>query len=200
MKTMRTFFFFCAAVFMSLQVSSSQTPVTVWNLDKTHSSVGFSVDHMMISEITGSFDDFTMDVKSDKPDFTDAVFTVTIQTKSISTKEPKRDEHLRSADFFDASKYPEMIFKGMKFEKVSGNKYKVTGDLNLHGVTKTITLDAKFGVIKDPYGNTRAGIVVTGEIDRYAFGLKYNSTLDTGGLAVGQNVRINCNFELIKAK
>lgn len=174
---------------------------TVWNLDRSHSSVNFEVDHMVVSETSGQFKDFSMNVKSDKADFTDAVFDITMKVESINTDDEKRDGHLKSGDFFDAAKYPTITFKGRKFQKVKGNVYKVTGDMTMHGVTKTLTLNAKFnGTVKDPWGNTRAGIKVTGEIDRYAFGLKYNSTLEAGGLAVGQMVRINCNIELIKAK
>ncbi|MCZ2356471.1 MAG: YceI family protein [Bacteroidia bacterium] len=174
---------------------------TVWKLDKSHSSVGFTIDHMVISEVTGSFNDFVFNVKSDKPDFTDAVFDATIQVKSIDTKEPKRDDHLRSDDFFDAANYPTIKFVGKKFSQVSGKQYKVTGDLTMHGVTKTVTLDAKFnGLIKDPYGNTRAGLKVWGEIDRYDYGLKYNAVLEAGGLTIGQTVRLNINAELIQAK
>lgn len=199
-KIMKAALTFLVVLFVSVQISWSKAPALVWNLDKAHSSVGFSVDHMVVSEIAGQFDDFSAEVKADKPDFTDVAFTITIQTKSINTKETKRDEHLRSPDFFDATKFPALTFKGSKFVQVSGNKYKVTGDLTMHGITKTVTLDAKFGIIKDPYGNTRAGIVVTGELDRYDFGLKYNSVLEAGGLAVGQTVRLNCNFEFVKAK
>lgn len=174
---------------------------TVWNLDRSHSSVNFEVDHMVVSETAGQFKEFSMNVKSDKADFTDAVFDITMKTASISTDDAKRDAHLKSEDFFDAAKYPLISFKGRKFNQVSGNRYTVTGDFTMHGVTKTLTLDAKFnGTVKDPYGNTRTGIKVTGEIDRYDFGLKYNSALEAGGLTVGQKVRINCNIELIKVK
>jgi polyisoprenoid-binding protein YceI len=178
----------------------AQVPTTVWNLDKAHSSIGFSVDHMVISEVYGNFLDFSTDVKSDKPDFTDVVVDFTIQAKSIDTKETKRDAHLRSADFFDVDKYPTITFKGKKFEKVTGNQYKLTGDLTMHGVTKSVVFNAKFGVIKDPYGNTRAGISINGELDRFEYGLKWSSTVEAGGLVVGKTVKLMCNVELVKAK
>lgn len=174
---------------------------TAWNLDRSHSSINFEVDHMVVSETAGKFKDFTMNVKSDKADFTDAVFDITLKTESITTDDEKRDGHLKSADFFDANQFPYITFKGRKFKQIKGNQYSLTGDLTMHGVTKTMTLNAKFnGTVKDPYGNTRAGIKVTGEIDRYDFGLKYNSALEAGGLTIGQKVRINCNIELIKSK
>lgn len=173
---------------------------TVSNFNRSHSSVNFEVDHMVVSETSGQFKDFSMNVKSDKADFTD-VFDITMKVESINTDDAKRDGHLKSEDFFDASKYPTITFKGRKLKQIKGNKYSVTGDLTMHGVTKTMTLNAKFnGTVKDPYGNTRAGVKVTGEIDRYAFGLKYNSAMEAGGLTIGQKVRINCNIEMIKAK
>lgn len=177
----------------------AQAPKTSWNIDQAHSSVTFSVDHMVISEVEGSFKTFSADIKADNPDFSDAAGSISIDVKSINTDNAKRDEHLRSGDFFDADKFPALAFKITKFSKVSGKQYKVTGDLTMHGVTKTVTLDAKFnGIIKDPWGNTRAGLVVTGELDRYDFGLKYNSALEAGGMVIGQEVRIKVSLELIK--
>ena len=191
---------FIAAFVLLSQGIMAQVPSTVWNLDKAHSSVGFAVDHMVISTVYGQFNDFSANVKADNADFTDAVFDFTIQAKSIDTKEAKRDGHLCSPDFFDVQKYPTITFVGKKFEKVSGNMYKVTGDFTMHGVTKTITLDAKFGVIKDPYGNTRAGININAELDRFDYGLKWNAAVETGGLVVGQKVKLMVNVELVKAK
>ncbi len=183
--------------FTMMQVSFAQN--TVWNLDQSHSSINFAVDHLLISETTGKFTDYSMVVKSDKPDFTDAVFQLEVKTNSVHTDDKKRDEHLVSADFFDATKYPNLLFKGLKLVKVKGNNYKVYGELTMHGITKAIVLQAKFGgIIKDPWGGTRAGLKVWGEIDRYDFGLKYNSIMEAGGLSIGQMVRITCHIELIK--
>lgn len=185
-------------IFAILGVASAQN--TKWNLDKSHSSINFAVDHLVISETTGKFEDYSVDTKSDKLDFTDAVFNFAAQIKSVNTDDAKRDEHLKSADFFDEKNFPAITFKSKKFTKIKGNVYKVTGELTMHGVTKTVTLSAKFGgIVKDPWGGTRAGLKVFGEIDRYEFGLKYNSVLEAGGLAVGQIIRITCNIELVKA-
>ncbi|TAF35456.1 MAG: polyisoprenoid-binding protein [Cytophagales bacterium] len=171
----------------------------VWKLDKSHSSIGFAIDHMVISETKGEFDDFTLNVLADKPDFTDAKFDVNIPVQSINTKDKKRDEHLVGPDFFDAAKYPNIVIKGVQFKKVSGKKYKAIVDFAMHGITKRVQLDAVFnGIVKDPWGNTRAGLLISGEIDRYLFDLKYNSALEAGGVALGQMVRISCSFELIK--
>lgn len=186
--------------FVSALTLQAQTPKTVWNLDKSHSSVSFSVDHMVVSEVTGKFTDFSAEVKADKPDFSDATGTFTVALKSINTDNEKRDAHLRGADFFEVEKYPTMNFAIKKFTKVNGKIYKVTGDLTLHGITKTVTLNAKFGgIVKDPYGLMRTGIIVTGDIDRYTFGLKYNGVMEAGGLTIGKKVSIKVNLELTKA-
>ncbi len=200
-KTMskKTIVFLFAA--MSVFMLQAQTPKTVWNLDKSHASVTFGIDHMVISEVEGKFKEFSANIQSDKADFTDVKGSFTVALKSIDTDNEKRDEHLRGADFFDVEKNPNLTFVIKKFTMVNGKVYKVTGDLTMHGVTKTVTLNGKFGgIIKDPYGLTRAGLTVTGEIDRYAFGLKYNAALEAGGLALGQKVRIKVNLEFTKAK
>jgi polyisoprenoid-binding protein YceI len=177
----------------------AQAQTQVWKLDKSHSSINFMVDHMVISETKGQFKNFTVDVKSDKADFTDAKVKLNIDVNSINTEDEKRDGHLKSADFFNAEKNPNITFVAKSFKKVNGKIYKLIGDFTMNGITKTITLDAKFnGMIKSPYGDTRAGVMVYGEIDRYAFGLKYNSMMEAGGMAIGQKIRIACSLELIK--
>lgn len=174
---------------------------TNWNLDKTHSSVGFSIEHMVVSETVGQFNDFSTNIKSDKDDFTDVKGDLTIQVSSIDTKDAKRDGHLKSPDFFDAEKNPTIKFEIVKFSKVKGKEYKLVGNLTMHGITKSVTLKGSFGgIVKDPYGNTRTGIKVTGEIDRYEFDLKYNAAMEAGGLVIGKKVNINCNIEMTKAK
>ncbi len=186
-----------ALLILSLNYVMAQT--TVWNLDASHSSINFAVDHMVISETTGLFKDYAVDIKSDKPDFSDAQFKVVIKVGSIDTRDQKRDDHLKNADFFDVTKHPEMIFVGKSFEKQKNGQYKVKGSLTMKGVTKEVTLDGKFGgIIKDPWGNTKAGLKVWGTVDRYQWGLKYNSALETGGLAIGQEVRITAHLELSK--
>lgn len=172
---------------------------TNWTLDKAHSNVNFSVSHMVVSETTGEFKDISVDVKSDKVDFTDAKINFTAKVNSINTNDEKRDAHLKSPDFFDAEKFPELTFKGKELKKVSEGKYKLLGDLTMHGVTKTVELDVKHGgVVKDPYGNTRAGFKVTGTVNRMDYGVKWNANLDAGGLVVGEEVEFVCNIELIK--
>lgn len=170
-----------------------------WTLDKSHSSIGFSINHLMISETTGGFNDYTLNVKSDRADFQDVIFDVHIKTASIDTADAKRDEHLRSKDFFDSEKNPAITFQGKKFEKQRNGTYKVYGALTLNGVKKDVVFDGKFnGIVKDPWGGTRAGLRVSGDIDRYEYGLKYNSILESGGLAIGRTVQLVANIELIK--
>lgn len=186
---------------LAFGASTTLAQSTVWTSDNSHSSIGFEVDHMVISETEGEFADFSVTVKADKDDFTDAQYEVTIKTASIDTDNEQRDGHLKSEDFFNAAKYETITFKGNKFEKVDGKNYKVTGELTMHGVTKTVTLNAKFnGIITDPWGNTRAGLKIFGDINRTAYGLTYNSTMEAGGLLIGEEVRLDIDIELVKQK
>lgn len=195
---MKLFFVpFVAVAFLHLPVCFAQSQE--WTLDGSHSSINFAVDHMVISETTGKFDRFEVAVKADRPDFVDAKFNATVHANSINTFDAKRDEHLKAPDFFDVQKYPTITLEGKKFERQKNGQYKVYGKLTLHGVTKDVVWDAKFnGIVKDPWGGTRAGLKVTTVIDRYDYGLKYNSVLESGGVAVGQEVRVSANFELVK--
>lgn len=174
---------------------------TKWAFDPAHSNIQFNISHLVISEVTGNFKSYEGTVLSDKADFSDAKINFTIKVNSIDTDNEKRDQHLTGPDFFNAEKYPEITFKGKSLKKVSGNKYKLTGSLTMLGVTKTIELDVKYGgTVKDPWGNTKAGFKITGTINRYDFGLKYNSTLEAGGLMLGEEVELVCNIELAKQK
>jgi len=174
---------------------------TKWSIDPAHSSIQFSISHMVISEVTGNFKSFEGTILSDKADFSGAKISFTLKVNSIDTDNEKRDQHLKGAEFFDAEQYPEITFKGKSLKKVSGNKYKLTGDFTMHGVTKTVELNVKYGgTIKDPWGNTKAGFKITGTINRYDFGLKYNSTLEAGRLMLGEEVELVCNIELTKQK
>jgi len=174
---------------------------TEWSFDKTHSKIQFDVAHMVISEVTGQFQEYEGKVMSDEADFSDAKIDFSIDVKSIDTDDEKRDGHLQSADFFDAAKYPKITFKSKSMKKAGKNQYQLTGDFTMHGVTKGITLDVKYGgTITDPYKNIKAGFKITGVIDRTAFGLKYNSVMDSGGLMIGEEITITCKVELMKIK
>ena len=172
---------------------------TVWKIDPSHSTLGFSIDHLVVSETVGEFKDYAVNILSDEKDFSDAQIEVVIQSESIDTEDQKRDEHLRSQEFFHAAKYPQITFKSDRFYKSDHGEYKLMGTLQMHGVAKKITLHAKFGgIVKDPWGGIRAGLKIWGVLDRYDYGLKYNSVLEAGGLSIGREVRIDCRVELIK--
>lgn len=180
-------------------ITNAQT--TNWNIDASHSNVRFSVSHMVISEVEGNFTKFEGTVATSKEDFSDAVVSFTIDVSSVNTNDADRDDHLKGEDFFNVDKNPSIIFKSTSMEKVGENKFKVTGDFTMNGVTKEITLNAKYGgTINDPWGNTRAGFKISGTIDRTLWGLKYNSKMDTGGLMIGEEIEIVCKIELVKVK
>ena len=194
LKFIFTFLFFGAAL-----AGYAQQTKWVSEENGSHSSIGFSIDHLVISETTGEFEDYSISVLADRDDFTDAKINFKTKVSSINTKDEKRDEHLRSPDFFDAEKYETIVFRGNSLKKIDGNQYELLGDLTIKGVTKAIAFKVKFGgIVKDPWGGTRAGFKITGTIDRNDFGLRYNSVLDSGGLAIGEEVRIVCNVELVK--
>ena len=172
---------------------------TTWNIDPSHSSIRFAVDHMVISEVEGIFSKYEGSVITSKGDFSDAKINFTVDVKSVDTDNEKRDEHLRGADFFETEKYPKMTFVSTSVQKTGDNKYHLKGKLTLHGVTKEITLAMTYGgTTKDPWGNTKAGLKVTGVINRTDFGLKYNSVLEAGSLMIGEDVTITAKVELVK--
>lgn len=172
---------------------------TTWAYDASHAKVGFSISHFGISETEGKFTKFSGTVLADKPDFSDAIIDFIIDVNSINTEDQKRDEHLRSPDFFDATKYPSISFKGKRFKQVAKSKYKLTGDLTMHGVTKEVSLDVVYkGTVVDPYKNTKAGFKVSGTLDRTKYGLMWNGKLAGGELLVGNDVSLDINIELLK--
>ncbi len=187
-----------AVLLLLVAVLMSASAQSAWNLDKAHSSVTFTVRHMVISEVTGSFKDYTITLKSGKDDFSDAQVESTIKVASINTENTMRDNHLKSDDFFNAEKFPDIHFKSTSFEKVGDNKYKITGDLTIRDVTKQVTFDATLnGTLKTNRGVLAAWKATT-TINRFDYNLKWNRALETGGLVVGQDVTITLNLELNK--
>ena len=174
---------------------------TKWILDPSHSEVQFKVKHMMISNVSGEFTKFDASVETEGDDFQTAKVTFTVDVDSLTTKSEQRDGHLKSADFFDAGNFPQMKFVSTKYENIDNDgSYEVYGDLTIHGITKPVKLDAEFGgVIKDPWGSTRAGITVTGKINRKEFGLTWSGTTETGSLIVSDEVRLHVALEFVKA-
>ncbi len=185
-------------VAMLILVSTLSFSQTNWTVDKAHSKVGFSVSHMVITDVEGYFKDYDSKITTEGDDFAKANIEFTINTNSIFTDNEKRDNHLRSDDFFNAEKYPQMTFKGRSLKKVGENKYKLVGDFTIRDVTKTVELDVKLsGIIKDGFGNRRAGFKITGEINRFDYNLKWDKTIETGSLIVGKEVELKINLELI---
>ncbi len=169
-------------------------------IDTGHSSAQFSVKHMMVSNVRGSFANVTGTANLDEKDITKSTVEAVIDVNTVNTNDPKRDEHLRSADFFDAAKYPTITFKSTKVQKAGKDKLKVSGDLTLHGVTKPVVLDVEgfSSEVKDPWGNIKRGGVATTKVNRKDFGLGWNKVLETGGVAVGEEVSITIDLELNK--
>lgn len=173
---------------------------TVWNLDTAHSEIGFSVKHMMISKAKGTFDNFSATIEADVDDLTNSKLEIKIDTGSINTRQEGRDEHLRSADFFDVENHPNITFVATDIKKKSGNNYDVTGDLTMLGTTKPVTFDIAFeGQSKDPMsGNTVAGFSGETTISRKEFGLTWNAAVETGGVLVGDDVKVHVEIEAHK--
>jgi len=170
---------------------------TKWVLDSTHSELVFKVKHLMISNVKGEFRKFTATIDGD--DFTKSTIQVSIDASSIYTNDDNRDGHLKGADFFDVENYPEISFLGKSFRKQSNEKYLLVGSLTIKGITKEINLDVEFGGLnKDPWGNEKAGFSVSGIINRKDWGLNWNAALETGGVLVSEEVKINAEVQFVK--
>ena len=187
-----------ALIVGTVQPGSAET--ARYDVDPDHSTIGFSVDHMVVSKTRGQFTDYTGFIEMDPDAKTVKTIEATIKTPSITTNHQKRDTHLKGPDFFDVEKYPMMTYKLKSYHK-NGDGYTAVGDLTLHGVTKEVTLVGNFnGVNKDPWGNTRAGFTAEGKVNRKDFGINWNKALDNGGVIVGNEVLIKLDVEAIKAK
>jgi len=172
---------------------------TTWQIDPQHSSAQFGVTHLMISTVRGEFHGVKGTVVLDDQDITKSTVNVTIDATSVDTREPDRDKHLKSPDFLDVAKYPFLAFKSTKVEQVSPGELKVTGDLTIRGVTRQVVLnvDGPKAPIKDPWGLQRSAVSATTKINRQDFGVSWNQTLDSGGVVVGDDVRITLDVEMI---
>jgi polyisoprenoid-binding protein YceI len=171
-----------------------------FDLDKAHTHVGFSVRHMVVSNTHGQFKEFSGTLVYDPNDLASSKFTAKIQTNTINTDNEKRDAHLKSPDFFDVAQFPEIIFESTKFEK-SAEKIHVTGNLTMHGVTKEVILPFEItDLVKDPWGNTRLGMLSEFVVDRQDYGIGSNSLLDNGGLVIGNAVKVEVSTEWILKK
>ena len=170
-----------------------------WTLDTTHSAAEFAVKHLMISTVKGHFKTFTGNGETNE-DGTLKSAELTIDASSISTNVDARDNHLKSPDFFDVAQFPTITFKSTKIEQ-QGTDITITGDFTMHGVTKPVTLKGELtSVVTDPWGNQRTGLAVTGKINRKDWGLHYNQALETGGVVVGEDVKLSIEFEAVGVK
>lgn len=186
-----------ALVALLVTVAGAQT---TWKLDKSHSNVKFTVTHLVIAEVEGRFTDFDATITHTREDLTDAKVEATIKTASINTDNERRDGHLKSDDFLNAGKFPEMKFTSSKMEKTDKDTYKIHGDLTIRDVTKPVVLETRFmGTIKDARGTTKAGFRATTTIDRFEFGTTWNAAIESGALVVGKEIEITLLMEFNQA-
>ena len=172
---------------------------TKWAIDPTHSEVAFKVKHLMITNVKGVFKEFSASVYTTGAGFLTSDIEFSLNPASIDTGVADRDGHLKSADFFDVENHKQITFIGSSYEKVDDESYTLFGDLTIKGISKQVKLDVEFnGVMKDPWGNEKAGFVINGKISRKDWGLNWNSTLETGGVLVSDEVKISCEVQLIK--
>ena len=175
-------------------------PTKTWALDPTHSEVQFKIKHLMITNVTGSFDIFTVLAQTEDEDFTKAKISFTADVNSISTNNEQRDGHLKAADFFDAEKFPQIKFEATKTENVDDDgSYELYGNLTIRDVTKNVKLSVEFGgIVKDMYGNTKAGFTINGKINRKDFGLTWSAVTEAGNIMLGDDVKIAAEIQLIE--
>lgn len=170
---------------------------TKWVLDPSHSELTFKVKHMMIANVKGEFKNFSVEVDGD--DIFKSNVLVSIDAASINTNNTDRDNHLKSADFFDAENHKELTFKSVSFKQKDDDEYELKGILTIKGISKEVTLEVGFGGInKDPWGNEKAGLSIEGKINRKDFGLNWNAALETGGVLVSEEVKISGEIQFVK--
>ncbi len=198
MKTIRRFLS-CAAV---LAFAAAPAAADEWVIDKSHSGAFFSVKHMMVTNVRGEFGSLSGTVRFDGQDVKSVRVEATIDAASINTREPKRDDHLKSEDFFDVANHPTITFKSKSAAPAGEGKFKVVGDLTMRGVTKEVTLEVEgpTAPIQDPRGNTKIGATATTTLNRKDFGVSWNRVLDTGGVVVGDDVKVTIELALAKKK
>ena len=173
--------------------------MATYKIDPAHSEINFKIKHLMITNVTGSFTKFDGTMESDKDDFSDAKIHFEAETASITTHNEQRDGHLRSAEFFDAEQFPKVTFDSTSFQKKGEEDYTLTGNLTMHGITKLVTLNAEFGgTTTDPWGQSKVGFEITGKINRKEFGLVWNTNLETGGVMLGDDVKLQIGVQLVK--
>ena len=184
---------------MSSSTAAPAGTLTTWSIDPAHSHVEFAVKHLMIATVKGRFGVVRGSVRLDDVDPSRGAAEIEIDADSIDTREAQRDAHLRSADFFDVEKFPKITFRSTRISDAAGDRFKLIGDLTIHGVTREVTLDVTAeGRARDPWGGDRAGFSATTKIKRSDFGLTWNQALETGGFVVGDDIRISLDVEMVK--
>lgn len=170
-----------------------------WSLDPTHSELGFKIKHLMITNVTGNFTRFNVTAASPSADFAGAKIDAEIDVSSINTNNAQRDEHLRAADFFEIEKFPRILFHSTSVEKVDDETYYIHGDLTIKESTQPVKVVAEYsGTTKDPWGNTKAGFSISGKINRKDFGVNYNAALESGGVLLGEELKLFGEIQLVK--
>lgn len=174
----------------------STETLTKWTIDKAHSEITFKIKHLVISTVTGKFNEFDATLESENEDFEGAEITFEALIDSIDTNNEDRDKHLKSEDFFNAEEHPKLTFKSTSFEKTGDGEYKLIGGLTMRGNTKTVELAAEYGgTVQDPYGNTKAGFEINGKINRKEFGLTWSAVTEAGNVVVSDEVKLNLNVQ-----
>lgn len=172
---------------------------TQWALDPTHSDLGFKIKHLMITNVSGTFKNFQVEMETDGEDLNTAKIIASADMSSINTNNEQRDTHLRTADFFETDKYPQLLFRSTALNRMDDENFQLLGELTLKGITKPVKLNVEYsGTTKDPWGGERAGFVVTGKISRSEFGVTFNTVLETGGVALSDEVKIHSEIQLVK--
>ena len=173
--------------------------MATYKIDPAHSEIKFKVKHLMITNVTGEFKSFDATMESDKDDFSDAKISFTADTASINTNQEQRDAHLKSDDFFNAEQFPQLKFVSKELKPVSGNDYKLIGDLTIRDITKEVVLDVEFGGrVTDPYGQDKVGFELSGKISRSEFGLKWSAVTEAGGVVVSDDVKLQLAAQMVK--
>lgn len=172
---------------------------STWAIDPAHSEIGFKVKHMMFTNVSGKFNTFSATIENENNQFETSLIKFEAEINSIDTNNTDRDNHLKSADFFDAEKFQKLSFVSSEVKKINENEFQIIGELTVKDVTKTITLATEYsGMMLDPWGNTKAGLSISGKINRKEFGLTWNAALETGGVLVGEEVKLFVEVQLLK--
>jgi polyisoprenoid-binding protein YceI len=186
-------------VLMTAAYFTSTAQPTVWKVDKVHSNVIFSVTHLVVSDVEGSFKSFDGSLESSKPDLSDAKISFVVEVSSVNTDNENRDNHLKSDDFFNAAKFPQMKFESTSFQPLGNNKYKLSGNLTIRDVTKPVSFDVNYGGTVSAMGGTHAGFKARATINRFDYNLKWDKATEAGGMVVGKDVDITINLDLKKS-